>query len=65
MYMGRNEVKNEAQKDNILRIFVIGDFGAYSYYRDLAGTTESMNNLALQHQYDHIITVGDNIYGKE
>ena len=56
------EKPQKAQKDNILRIFAIGDFGAPGYLRALDNTTERMNILASQYEYSHIITVGDNFY---
>ena len=63
MHMNRqNELPKNVEKDNILRLFVIGDHGSYFNLRALTSATEAMNNLALQYEYDHIITVGDNFY---
>ena len=62
LFLNRNKENPEKQKDNIQRIFVIGDFGSYDHYRDLSTNTDMMNSLATQYEYDHIITVGDNIY---
>jgi len=48
--------------DKILRFFVIGDWGAFDHYRELSSATDALNDLASKHEYDHIVTVGDNIY---
>ena len=61
LFMNRNISTPVRQKDNILRVLVIGDFGALIYFRSLSENTEMMNKLATQYEYDHIITVGDNI----
>ena len=60
LFMNRNNATPLKQKDNILRVLVIGDFGSMIHFRDLSKNTEMMNKLATQYEYDHIITVGDN-----
>ena len=65
MYLDRNQnLPAQDRNDNILRFFVIGDFGFYYHYRQVSSVTDSMNDLATKNHYDHIITVGDNIYEK-
>lgn len=46
----------------VFRFFVIGDYGDVSKYRILSSVTDTMNNLASEHSFSHIVTVGDNIY---
>ena len=48
--------------DKILRFFVIGDFGAYMKYRELSAVTDAMNDLAGRYDFNHTVTVGDNLY---
>ena len=57
-----NELSPKDSDDKIMRFFVIGDFGAYMKYRELSAVTEAMNNLALQYDFNHTVTVGDNLY---
>ena len=60
--IGSQEVSNMPEDDQVLRFFIIGDYGELSNYFGVRGTSIMMENLAKTKPYDYIITAGDNFY---
>lgn len=58
----RSEDRTTVQADDVIRFFVIGDFGTLAKYPGLRNSAVTMEKLAASNNYSHIITVGDNFY---
>ena len=58
----RYEVTPMPKDDSVVRILVFADFGDISNFFQIGKTSHVMNNLALKHKYQYMITSGDNFY---
>ena len=55
-------LKMEREGDEVMRFFIIGDYGELSNYFGIRKTAVMMENLAKLNHFEHIITAGDNFY---
>jgi len=57
-----DELPPAVNNDDVVRFFVIGDYGELSSYFSIIETTSLMNKMAGDKNFSHIITAGDNFY---
>ena len=58
----KNSSETVTEKDDVLRFFIIGDYGELDNIFGVRTSTLMMDKLAKLKSFEHIVTAGDNFY---